>query len=68
VRGNDGTRYWYGDATVDGAGDVKVTTSRGTDSATPLNGYVVAIDNTAGVDTNRLPVAIKGGPTAGANV
>jgi hypothetical protein len=39
VRGNDGTLYWHQDGVkADGAGAVKVTTSRGTDSATPING------------------------------
>lgn len=69
VRGNDGKLYWQQDGLKpDGAGVLKVTTSRGTDSATPVNGYAVAIDRSAGADTSRLPVAIKGGPPAGPGV
>lgn len=68
VRGSDGKRYWDGTATADGAGNVNVKTSRGTDSSTPVNGYAVAIDQTAGLDSNRLPVAIKGGPAGPSQV
>jgi hypothetical protein len=62
VRGNDGTLIWHkDDVKPDAAGHVNVTTSRGTDSSTPVNAYAQAIDPAAG-DTARLPVAVIGGP------